>query len=53
MINLDIVVEDMIESKEVIYIQTNSGISEHVKIGYGKYLEVKRIGNIKERYLTI
>ena len=43
MINLDIVVEDMSESKEVIYIQTNSGISEHVKIGQGKHLEVKRI----------
>ena len=53
MINLDIVVEDMSESKEVIYIQRNPGISEHVMIGYGKYLEVKRIGNIKERYLTI
>ena len=46
MINLDIVVEDMSESKEVIYIQTNSGISEHVKIGYGKNLEVRRIVHI-------
>ena len=46
-------VEDMIESKGVIYIQKNSATSEHVKIGYVKYLEVKRIGNIKERYLTI
>ena len=46
MINLDIVVEDMIESKGVIYIQTNSGISEHVKIGHVKYLEVRRIGHI-------
>ena len=46
MINLDIVVEDMSESKGVIYIQVNSIISEHVKIGYGKYLEVRRIGHI-------
>ena len=48
MINLDIVVEDMSQSKEVIYIQTNSGISEHVKIGYVKYLEVRRIGIYRE-----
>ena len=45
--------EDMNESKEVIYIQVNSIISEHVKIGYGKYLEIRRIGHIVERYLTI
>ena len=36
----------MSESKGVIYIQTNSGTSEHVKIGYVKYLEVRRIGHI-------
>lgn len=46
MINLDIVVEDKSESKGVIYIQTNSGISEHVKIGYVKYFEVRHIGHI-------
>lgn len=38
-------VEDMSESKEVIYIQANSVISEHVKIEYGKYLEIRRIGH--------
>lgn len=53
MINLDIVVEDMSESKEVIYIQANPSISEHVKIRYVKYLEVRRIGHIEGRYLTI
>ena len=43
---LGLVVEDMRESKGAIYIQTNYGISEHVKIGHVKYLEVRRIGHI-------